>query len=115
MLTILNTVFEVWLSNSTGVPLAGEDYHMFGAHRYIASLFLTAALVAPLSMVAAEPQDARVYDRNHKDYHNWDDHENQAWGRYLAENHKKDHEFAKANRREQSEYWNWRHSHPDEH
>jgi hypothetical protein len=91
---------------------------MHFAHRYIASLFLTAALVAPVSiLVAAAPQDAtvqvRVYDRDHKDYHNWDDNENRAWGRYIAENHKKPHEFKDANRREQSSYWNWRHAHPD--
>jgi len=54
-----------------------------------------------------------VYDRDHKDYHNWDDHEQSAWGRFLAEKHRKDHEWAKADKKEQSEYWNWRHSHPD--
>jgi hypothetical protein len=45
--------------------------------------------------------------------HNWDDHENHAWQQYLAEKHNKDHEFSKANKKEQSDYWNWRHSHPD--
>ena len=40
---------------------------------------------APVAIMAApRPQRAnvqvRVYDKNHKDYHNWDDHENQAWG-----------------------------------
>ena len=87
------------------------------ANRFIATLFLTAALAAPVAMAAAPAPQAsvqvRVYDRNHKDYHNWDDHENQSWGLYLSDNHKKSHEFAKSNRKEQSEYWNWRHSHPD--
>jgi hypothetical protein len=91
---------------------------MHRAHGYIASLFLTAVLAAPISIVAApKPQDDhgqnRVYDKDHKDYHNWDDHENHAWKQYIAENHKKDHEFSKANKKEQSDYWNWRHSHPD--
>jgi hypothetical protein len=95
-----------------------EDYHMHLAHRYIASLFLTAALVAPVSIMAAPvPQEARVqirvYDRQHKDYHNWDDNENRAWGQYLTENHRNSHEFSKANKREQARYWNYRHSHPD--
>jgi hypothetical protein len=87
------------------------------ANRFIATLFLTAALGAPVAIAAAPAPQARVqvrvYDRNHKDYHNWDDHENQSWGAYLSENHKKSHEFTKANRKEQSEYWNYRHSHPD--
>jgi hypothetical protein len=95
-----------------------EDYHMHLAHRYITSLFLTAAIAAPVAILAAPvPQEARVqvrvYDKQHKDYHNWDDNENRSWGQYLNENHKNSHEFSKANKREQSSYWNWRHSHPD--
>jgi hypothetical protein len=59
-------------------------------HRYIASLFLTAALAAPMSMMAAPlPQQdraqVRVYDKNHKDYHNWDDNENHALTSTLGE------------------------------
>ncbi len=91
---------------------------MHRAHHYVASLFLTAALAAPVSMLAAPvPQEVgvqvRVYDRDHKDYHNWDDHERHAWGIFLADNHRHDHEYAHANQKEQREYWNWRHSHPD--
>ena len=37
----------------------------------------------------------------------------QAWGVYLTENHKKPHEYKASNKKEQSNYWNWRHSHPD--
>jgi hypothetical protein len=83
------------------------------------SLLLAAALAGPGSALAApRAQSAdvqvRVYDKDHKDYHNWDDHENQAWNRYLSENHKQAHDFKKANKKEQSQYWNWRHSHPDD-
>jgi hypothetical protein len=91
---------------------------MHRPHHYLASFFLTAALAAPLSLMAAPaPQDAsvqvRVYDKNHKDYHNWDDNENRAWGQFLVENHRDSHEYAKANKKEQAQYWNWRHAHPD--
>jgi hypothetical protein len=91
---------------------------MHRPHRYIASLVLTAAFAAPLSMMAAPAPQAvgvqvKVYDRNHKDYHNWDDNENRAWGQYLAENHRNSHEYSRAKKKEQSQYWNWRHSHPD--
>lgn len=87
-------------------------------HRYIGSLLLAAALVAPVAVLAAPARhddgvQVRVYDRHHKDYHNWDDHENNAWRIYLTNNHKKPHEFSKASKREQSNYWNWRHSHRD--
>ena len=88
-------------------------------HTYIASLFMTAALAAPVSIMALPiPQEAgaqaRVYDRGHKDYHNWDENENRAWGQYLTENHRDAHEYAKSNKREQQQYWNWRHEHPDQ-
>ena len=88
-------------------------------HRYVAALFLAAAIAAPLSVMAAPapPEEAavqvRVYDRNHRDYHNWDDRENHAWGVYLTSNHRNHYEYARANRREQDRYWAWRHSHPD--
>jgi len=87
-------------------------------NRFIGPLVLAAAIAAPLAIMAAPmPKDdgvqVRVYDRNHKDYHNWDDRENNAWGVYLNNNHKKSHEYAKSNKREQNNYWNWRHSHPD--
>jgi hypothetical protein len=107
---------------ATAIPKADiqslEDYNMHLSHRYIASLFLTAALVAPVAIMAAPaPQEANVqlrfYDRQHKDYHNWDDNENRSWGHYLTQNHRNAHEFSKASRREQSKYWNYRHSHPD--
>jgi len=88
--------------------------------KYVAPLFLSAALVVPAPVLAARAaakQDAsvqvRIYDSEHKDYHDWDDNENRAWGQYLSENHKKDHDFQKADKKEQSDYWNWRHAHPD--
>ena len=90
---------------------------MHRVHRYISSLFLAAALATPVAIMAAEPQDGRdqvrVYDRDHKDYHTWDDKENRAYGQFRSENHKSSPEFSKASRKQQSQYWNWRHSHPD--
>jgi hypothetical protein len=84
----------------------------------LGSLFLVAALATPVTIMAVPaPQDdrehKRVYDRDHKDYHHWDDNENRAWGQFLTENHRESHEYAKSNKKEQSEYWNYRHSHPD--
>jgi len=93
---------------------------MHQTQKHLASFLLTAALTAPLGAAfvavpaSAAPQDDRgFYDRDHKDYHKWDDHEQSAWSRYLAEKHRKEHEFAKASHKEQQQYWNWRHDHPD--
>ena len=87
-------------------------------HRYISSILLAAALAAPVAIMAApEPTDdgvqVRVYDSNHKDYHNWDDHENQAWGVYLTNHHRSHVEYRKARRSDRDGYWRWRHDHPD--
>lgn len=84
-------------------------------HKHIASLLLTAALTAPLgvALIAAPPASAAAQeDRDHHD-RKWDDHEQAAWGRFLAEKHRKDHDYAKSKKKEQEEYWAWRHDHPD--
>jgi hypothetical protein len=91
---------------------------MHRTHRYVSALFLTAALAASGSAVAAAtPQQAsvqvRVYDSNHHDYHNWDDREDHAYRSYLVERHEEYRPYEKRNRRQQRDYWNWRHSHPD--
>jgi hypothetical protein len=84
-------------------------------------MLVVAALGMPIASKAMSgPQEDhdrknRVYDRDHKDYHNWDENENRAWIRFNTENHREAHEFAKANRKEQAEYWDWRHAHPEEH
>src|ERR1700680_579852 len=115
---------HLWCRDSESGHLNLEDYNMYRTNRYITSLFLTAALAAPVAIMAIPvPQEGRnqkedrnqnrVYDKEHKDYHNWDDNENKAWGQYLTENHKSSHEYAKANKKEQSQYWNYRHAHPD--
>jgi len=85
-------------------------------NRFIASLFMTAALAAPVSiMAAARPQavQIRVYDKDHKDYHNWDDNEDRAYRGYLTDQHQTYRAYDKQNHKTQSQYWNWRHDHPD--
>ncbi len=102
---------------------------MHRSSRYFTSLFLAAALAVPAVTIAAprrqddrdsrnsqDSRDAkqhRVYDSAHKDYHNWDANEDQAWNHYESEHHEKSRDFARASKREQKEYWNWRHTHPD--
>lgn len=83
---------------------------MYRPNRHTASLFLTATLAISVVTVACSP--APTVTVNEPEHH-WDDHENQAWHRYLAENHRQDHEFNKSEKNEQSEYWTWRRNHPD--
>jgi Ni/Co efflux regulator RcnB len=106
-----------------------EEYDMQRGYRYLFSFFvLTAALAAPSAMNAAgKPQDNgrqeehrrddndrnRVYDRDHRDYHNWDANEDHSFRVYLGERHREYRPFAEMKQREQRAYWNWRHRHPD--
>ncbi len=98
-------------------------------YSFLSSLLLTAALAAPIAlMAAASPQDRddrnknhdnkqsennkRYYDKKHKDYHTWDNNEDSAYQRYQTE-HRQKRAFAQLSSRQQNNYWNWRHSNPD--
>jgi hypothetical protein len=109
--------------------LSQEEHDMHHGYRYfISSFFLTAALAAPAAISAARQQDNerqqenhrddkdrdnRVYDHSHKDYHNWDDNEDRSYRQYLGDRHKDYRPFSETKPKEQTAYWNWRHSHPD--
>lgn len=85
-------------------------------YRLISSLIVTAVLATPVAILAAPaPQSVqlRVFDRDHKDYHNWNDREDQAYRGYLTDQHQKYRVYNKQNRKTQTQYWNWRHSNPD--
>jgi hypothetical protein len=47
-------------------------------------------------------------------YHNWDDRENHWYQQWTTENHRDNRDFSHLKRKGQSEYWNWRHDHPDD-
>ena len=53
-----------------------SDYNMQRASKYLGSLFLVAALAAPVTILAARATQEghernRRYDKDHRDYHNW--------------------------------------------
>jgi Ni/Co efflux regulator RcnB len=101
---------------------------MHSGYRYLlSSCILTAVLAAPTAIRAAKPQDNgrqeenhrddknqnRVYDRSHTEDHNWDANEDHSYRQYLGDKHKKYRPFTETKPKEQTAYWNWRHSHPD--
>ena len=78
------------------------------ASRYLSFIFLTAALTASAAPKDAAAQEVvvqvdhpRYYDRNHRDYHEWNDREDRSYRLYLGEHHRdyRDfHEIAVANK-----------------
>ncbi len=85
-------------------------------HRLLGSLALGFCLLTPIGTLNAQDRPDRPDhpDRVEKS-HQWNDNENQAWHQYLKEHHKKDHDWSKANKKEQANYWKWRDQHPDSH
>jgi hypothetical protein len=87
---------------------------------FVTSLLLGTALVAPMGLNAAPLDDRhqyredqrRYYDRDHRENHVWNSREANAYRRWQHERNER-RDFARLNRREQSEYWNWRRGHPD--
>jgi hypothetical protein len=81
--------------------------------RYLGALLLGAMLITPVAMSADDHHDKRYYDREHKDYHEWNEREEQAYRRWLDERHHEYREWNRVSRKEQQEYFRWRHEHPD--
>jgi hypothetical protein len=91
-----------------------QGANMYG-HRLLGSLILASAVVAPVASYAAAPAptlEVRVYDSRHKDYHVWDNREDQRYRLYLGNHHRKYRGYSSLNHKQQTTYWTWRHS-PD--
>ena len=67
-------------------------------------------LLAPTAATLSAAQEHHDQPR-----HEWNDGEKDAWGRYLKEHHKKDHDWEHAKKSERAAYWKWRDAHPDDH
>jgi 5-bromo-4-chloroindolyl phosphate hydrolysis protein len=71
---------------------------------------LGGSLLVPIA-AQAKGVEHKVYDRSHKDYHNWNTDEDKYYRQYLNESHHKYHEFSKTSKKHQDQYWRWRHDH----
>ena len=82
----------------------------------LALLTLTLGVGVP-AMKADDRRDRvrvqRYYDRDHRDWHEWNDNEGRAYRYYQQQQRMKEMEWRRANRRQQTEYWRWRHNNPD--
>lgn len=82
---------------------------------------LASALCLPAVSMAQDdhshPAAAKktYYDAAHKDRHEWNSDEDSAWSQYRDDHHIKQTDFAKVNKHQQQDYWNWRHEHSDQH
>ena len=89
--------------------------------RTLNALILGVALSLPAAVVARADDEhhdrekaKRYYDRERKDYHEWNEHENRAYRRWMEDRREREYrEFNRLERERQRDYWRWRHEHPD--
>lgn len=84
-------------------------------HRYLSVFMLSTASIVPVAMRAADDhaQTKRYYDKNGKDWHQWNDNEDHAYHQYLQDSNRRDHDFSRPSSRERNDYFKYRHAHPD--
>lgn len=84
-------------------------------NRLLTAVLLSAAMITPVVVASAQTVTyKRYYDRNSRDYHEWNDNERRAYARYQAEQRAEQRrEWARNNRSQQAVYFKWRHTHPD--
>ncbi len=97
---------------------------MNGLKRYVTSIALMGALAAPVAMFAQDrdrddrhdkDENRRVYDRQYHDYHSWNGDEDQRYRGWYSNtyNGREYRDYDKLSRKQQNEYWKWRHKHND--
>lgn len=84
-------------------------------HRFLilGAILAGAMLTAPIVARADDHNEKRYYDRDGRDYHRWDSHEDRAYRVYLQAQHRDYREFNREKSNRQREYFKWRHDHPD--
>jgi hypothetical protein len=78
----------------------------------LGGLLLAASLAVPVAAMAEDHHgEKRYYDRDHRDYHYWNDGEDRQYRAYLVEQHRAYVPFVKLNVRRRQEYFGYRHEH----
>ena len=78
-----------------------------------ATILLAATIASPV-LLAGCSAHVRVYDPYYHDYHAWDG-EVVYYNQWEHDTHRDHLEFNKRNSDDQKAYWDWRHSHNDQH
>ncbi|MFL6416340.1 MAG: hypothetical protein ACJ74Y_11820 [Bryobacteraceae bacterium] len=83
--------------------------------RLLVGLLMSGILLLPVQAQykSYRTTNDRYYDRDHKDYHSWNDGESKAWRRYWQEQRRREIAWERANARQKREYWKWRHDRMD--
>ncbi len=86
----------------------------------LSSLVVGITLLAPVAVFAQDhdrrdsQQTQRYYDRQNKDWHEWNGNENNYYQRYSQQNHVNNKDFKRLSKRQQDQYFRWRHQQHDD-
>ncbi len=86
-------------------------------HRILGRFLLGIALLTPVAVQADHEGKIKVkryYDRDAKDWHEWNEREGRAYQRYLEEKRMEHRDWVRLKREQQQDYWRWRHRNNDE-
>jgi hypothetical protein len=87
------------------------------SYRYLGSLLLAGILASPLAITAATPPQTKTTKQpsgaTTNNAHPWNHNEEQSYQAYRHDNHLGYKAYNKLTPEEQTKYWNWRASHPD--
>ncbi len=85
--------------------------------RKLCAYLFGAVAAVPAAMLAGDhddhDHDHRFYDRDHRDWHEWNEGEDRAYHRYWEERRHGYIDWERANEAQRRAYWRWRHEHPD--
>src|SRR3954462_9048925 len=85
--------------------------------KFLGALLLSGFLMSPVALRADDhdrDRKVRVYDRDRKDYHDWNENENRAFRHWMEqERHRTYRDWQHVSKKEQREYLRWRHEHSD--
>lgn len=84
--------------------------------RLLSAAMLTGVLLTPALIQAKDHDrdDHRYYDAARRDYHEWNENEDRAYRHWLEhERHERYRDWRHASKRNQREYWRWRHENPE--
>ena len=74
-------------------------------------LLIGALLCGTLFMSCATRVGYRAHDREYSDYHVWSPQEAGYYNQWIVETHRHHKDYRRLRRREQRQYWQWRHRH----
>ena len=78
----------------------------------LGGLLMAASVVGPVAMMAEDHHgEKRYYDKEHHDYHYWNEGEDRQYRAYLVEQHRVYVPFIRVNVRRRNEYFKYRHEH----